>query len=128
MTSIRVFLSVLTLAAALLLVGGCAAGEAETREQTRPVPLVDAVQARSGAIPLSERVSGTVRAENQVAIRAEISAPIVEVMVRSGAEVRRGQPLVRLDDRDVREQLLQAEASVRLAEASAAEAAARVGE
>jgi RND family efflux transporter MFP subunit len=48
--------------------------------------------------------------------------------VRSGDAVERGQPLVRLDDRTLRDQLRQAEANVRLAEASAKEARARVAE
>ena len=92
------------------------------------LPLVEALPARVGALPLEERVSGVVRAQNQVTIRPEIEAPIVEVFVRSGARVERGQPLVRLQDDALQEQLRQAEAAVRLAEASAAEARARVDE
>lgn len=91
-------------------------------------PAVEAVQARSGTLPLEERLSGVVRAENQVEIRAEISAPVVEVLVRSGEAVRQGQPLVRLQDDTLRDQLRQAEASVRLEEASAQAALARVAE
>ncbi|HUP65088.1 MAG TPA: efflux RND transporter periplasmic adaptor subunit [Thermoanaerobaculia bacterium] len=109
-----------------LLLSGCA--ETAQEPPRSAIPAVEAVQARSGAIPLRERVSGTVRAENQVSIRAEIDAPIMEVYVRSGEQVRQGQPLVRLDDRQLQQQLRQAEANVRVTEASAAEAAARVGE
>ncbi|HEX2165526.1 MAG TPA: efflux RND transporter periplasmic adaptor subunit, partial [Thermoanaerobaculia bacterium] len=89
---------------------------------------VEAVEARSGTLPLSERLSGVVRAENQVAIRPEIEAPVVEVWVRSGQAVERGQPLVRLDDSALADQLRQAEAAVRLAEGSAVEARARTTE
>jgi len=117
-----------TVAAALAAaaLAGCG-GEAEEREE-RPVPAVEAVPARSGALPLEEELTGVVRARNQVAIRPEIEATVVEVLVRDGAAVRRGQPLVRLDAERLREQLRQAEANVRLAEASAAEARARVAE
>jgi HlyD family secretion protein len=114
-------------ASAFLVACGGADGQASGARSDRS-PAVEAVQARDGALPLSERVSGTVRAENQVAVRAEISAPVVEVYVRSGEQVQRGQPLVRLDDSGLRDQLRQAEASVSLAEASAAESRARAGE
>jgi len=91
-------------------------------------PAVEAVPARFGSLPLEEVLSGVVRARNQVAVRPEISAPVVEVLVRDGDSVRRGQPLVRLNDDTLREQLAQSEASLRLAEASAAEARARLAE
>ena len=116
--------------AAALLHAGCS-GPAEgldAPESEMPSPAVEVVQSREGAIPLNERLSGIVRAENQVAIYPEISAPVAEVLVRSGDEVRRGQTLVRLNEGVYREQLTQAEASVRQVEAAAAEAEARVAE
>lgn len=88
-------------------------------------PAVEALPARVGSLPMEEVLSGVARARNQVAIRPEISASVVEVLVRNGDSVERGQPLVRLDDSTLREQLRQAEASLRLARATAAEARAR---
>ncbi|MGD2116292.1 MAG: efflux RND transporter periplasmic adaptor subunit [Acidobacteriota bacterium] len=130
----------LLLAALLLATLACTGSEG--RDRSRPgqrgggpggsdgsgPPPVEAVQARRGALPLQETLSGVVRAYNQVAIRPEIEAPIVEVMVRSGEAVTAGQALVRLEDDRLREQLRQAEADVSLARASAAEARARVAE
>ncbi len=92
------------------------------------VPAVEAVPARFGSLPLEEVLSGVVRARDQVAVRPEISAMVVEVLVRDGDSVRRGQPLVRLNDDTLREQLAQSQASLRLAEAAAAEARARLAE
>lgn len=91
-------------------------------------PPVEAVQARSGALPLEERLNGVVKARNQVAVRPEVAGPVVEVLVQSGEAVERGQPLVRLDDATVRQQLRQSEANLRLSEASAREARAQVAE
>lgn len=91
-------------------------------------PLVEAVPVRTGALPLTERVTGTVKARNQVAIRAEVESPIVEVYVRSGEQVKEGQPLVRHRDVELREQLRRAEADVQVAEASARQERARVAE
>ena len=114
----------------LLAVSLLACGPQATRETVAPAvaPLVEAVQARSGALPIEETVSGLVRARNQVAIRPEIEGRVVEVLVRSGQAVTQGQPLVRLDAGEVRERLRQAEADVRLAEAAEAAARARVAE
>lgn len=120
-----VTLALLSLA---FVLAGCGSDASSDPADATPIPNVEAVEARHGAIPLRERVSGTVRSENQVAIRAEVEAPVVEVLVRSGDTVRAGQPLVRQDDTELRQQLRQAEASVQLAEASAAEQAARVSE
>jgi len=106
--------------------GGGASGDSSTRAGEPPA--VEALPARYGSLPLEEVVSGVVRARNQVAVRPEITATVVEVLVRNGDSVRQGQPLVRLNDDMFKEQLLQAEASLRLAEASAAEAGARLAE
>lgn len=119
------------LVAALLLspLAACspADGDRDERED-RPPPPVEAVPARSGALPLVEELSGVVRARNQVAIRPEIEATVSEVLVRSGETVTRGQPLVVLQSDPLLEQLRQAEANLRSARGSAAEARARVAE
>lgn len=109
-----------------LLVVAC--GDDEAAAPAAVIPLVEAVQARTGGLPQSERVSGRVKAQNQVEIRAEVASPIVEVYVRSGQQVTKGQPLVRHRDTELRQQLSQAIANVQLAEASAREAQARVRE
>lgn len=111
----------------VLAVTGCG-GKAETKDEKQRVPLVEAVQARVGALPLTERVTGTVKARNQVEIRAEVSSPIVEVYVRGGEKVRKGQPLVRHRDDELRDQLRRAEADVQVAEAAARQERARVAE
>lgn len=118
-----------TAAATLSLVAflaGCRNAESTAIAQ-RP-PLVEAVQARTGGLPLEETVNGVVRAENQVVVRPEISAPVAEVLVKSGQAVARGQVLVRLKDDELREQLRRAEADLLLAEANTAEARARTTE
>lgn len=121
----------LLLAAVVMVAWGCGAGGdaggGGAGEEKAP-QAVEAVPARHGSLPLEEVLSGVVRARNQVAVRPEISAPVMEVLVRNGDRVTAGQPLVRLNDDTRREQLQQAEASLRLAEAAAREARARVDE
>lgn len=118
----------LVLSCSVVVLSGCNPGEsgAETAEAT--TPFVEVVEAEDGAVPLVERVSGIVKAENQVAIRPEISAPIVEVLVRNGESVSRGQVLVRLDASVLASQVREAEAAERLAAAEADEQRARVRE
>ena len=82
-------------------------------------PAVEVVQARYGSLPLEQRLSGTVQAENQVAIYPEISSPIVRVAAQNGDFVREGDALVVLRDTQYREQLRQAEASLQIAQAEA---------
>jgi RND family efflux transporter MFP subunit len=77
---------------------------------------------------LFEELSGLVRARNQVAIHPEISGSVIEVLVRNGDNVSRGQALVRIDNSRQLEQLRQAEAGLMMAEATAAEARAREAE
>jgi HlyD family secretion protein len=110
-----------------LVAFSCAPGGSGDRGPERVIPAVEAVQARHGSLPLSERLSGVVQAVNQVDIYPQVDAVVSEVLVNDGDTVRRGQPLVRLEDREFRQRLKQAEASQRIAQAELrqAEAAAR---
>ena len=119
------------LAFALLLTPllACSPADGDRDERVdRPPPPVEAVPARSGALPLVEELSGRIRARNQVAIRPEIGATVVDVLVRSGDLVAQGEPLVTLESDPLQDQLRRAEAELRLARGSAAEARARVAE
>ena len=55
------------------------------------IPAVEAVQARYGSLPLTQRLSGIVEARNQIAIYPEVSAVIVEVYVKNGDMVLYGK-------------------------------------
>ena len=90
------------------------------------MPAVEAVQARYGSLPLTERLNGLVRAKNQVELYPQMSAAVTQVLVQNGDLVREGEPLVRLRDTEVREQLKQAEASYQIATAQAKQAEAEL--
>jgi RND family efflux transporter MFP subunit len=112
----------------LAVASGCSDGDSAPRQEGRDenAPAVEIVRARSGSVPLEMRFGGVVRAQNQVVIRAEIEAPIRQVFVRNGDAVQRGTPLVQLAGEEASDQVRQAEASVRLAEAQLVETRARV--
>ncbi|MDT8437102.1 MAG: efflux RND transporter periplasmic adaptor subunit [Gemmatimonadota bacterium] len=116
-TSIGVPAAVLLAVAVAMSAAAC--GTSEGKAPEGPVtPAVEAVQARFGALPLRERLTGTVRAAGQVAIFAEASGPIVEVMARNGDRVQAGDPLVRIRAETSRGQYQQAEAGLASARAA----------
>lgn len=123
--------------AALLLFSGC--GSSSEDGQSGPqgrrggpgsgsTPSVEAVKARYGSLPLQERMSGRVRARNQVAIYPEVSAPVVAVEAQTGDYVAEGEPLVRLKDDTYQERVRQAEAALRVAQADVRSARANLKE
>ena len=87
-------------------------------------PAVEAIQARIGSLPLEERLSGTVVADNQVEVYSEVSGIVEQIMVRNGDTVQRGQALLRIRDTELRERLKQAEAGLDIARARAEQAEA----
>ncbi|MBP7568552.1 MAG: efflux RND transporter periplasmic adaptor subunit [Acidobacteria bacterium] len=102
--------------------GGCGdSGSAASRPDTVPIPAVEAVQARQGALPLVERATGTVTASGQVAIFPETSGRVVEVLAQNGDSVRRGDALVRIQTAGSQAQLQQARSNVAVAEAEVRE-------
>ncbi|WP_263786744.1 efflux RND transporter periplasmic adaptor subunit [Salinibacter grassmerensis] len=110
--------------ALLFLLSGCGSSSDEGDDRRRgrgnsSPPSVEAVQARNGTLPLEERMSGTVRARNQVAIYPGLSEPVVAVEVQTGDYVEEGEPLVRLRRVTYEQQVRQAEAALRNAQAEA---------
>lgn len=114
--------------AGALALGACGSDERQFGGDDVAAPPVEAVEARFGGLPLVERLSGTVWAENQIALYPEISGRITAVHVESGAEVERGEILVELDDQQYREQLRQAQAGFRINEARVRQAKAQLAE
>lgn len=100
----------------------------QNRGQMGYTPTVEVIQSLTGALPLEERLTGTVRARNQVDVFPEISAPVVEVMVQSGERVNQGQPLIRLRDTEARERLRQAESGLEVAVAQVRQAEANLNQ
>lgn len=130
----RSFRSALAALLVLALLPACAEDEAPAGPPgggpggAAVTPSVEVVKARYGALPLEERLSGSVRAGNQIAIYPEISATVLRVTAQSGDRVQQGAPLVYLRDTQYSEQLRQAEASLQIAQAEAKRAEANLQE
>jgi HlyD family secretion protein len=120
---------VFLLGSTVLSFSGCSdTRQSATNGDNQVVPAVEALQARLGSLPLVERLTGVVRARNQVAIYPEVNAVIAEVLIKNGQVVERGQPLVRLRDKEFRERLKQLTAGYQIATAQAKQADAALGE
>ncbi|MEJ2545868.1 MAG: efflux RND transporter periplasmic adaptor subunit [Calditrichaceae bacterium] len=113
-----------------VLLQGCGGNSDSSngRNGGRLIPSVEAVQSRNGTLPLFERLTGIVKAKNQVEIYPEISAMVVEILVNNGDVVKKGQPLLRLRDKEFQERLKQATAEYQIALAQAKQAEARLNE
>ena len=111
-----------------LALSACTTSEERSAAGSPSAPPVEAVQARVGSLPLVERISGTIRAENQVVLYPEFTGRVAEVFVGDGDTVLAGQPLVRISDDQVREQVRQAEAGYRVNQARLRQAQARLSE
>lgn len=92
------------------------------------IPAVEAVQSKYGALPLVERFSGNVVSENQILLFPEVNAQIAEVYVENGDQVKKGDPLVKLQDEPFRKQLQQADAGLKINIARLKQAQARLSE
>lgn len=125
------YLSLLLLASSLVI--SCS-GDSDNKNSpavgnsSSTTPSVEAVKSRYGALPLSERLSGTVYAKNQVSLYPEISGKITTVHVQNGEYVEKGEPIVSLEDSQYREQVQQARANLRINEARLKQARARYNE
>src|SRR5690606_5875614 len=76
---------------------------------------VEAVTVEAVTLPRSISAVGSLRSENSVMLRSEVSGRISELNFQEGGRVSKGQVLVRLDDSVVRAELQQAQANLSLA-------------
>lgn len=122
--TVAVLLSLLILTTMVGCSGDADGGAEGSRNKL--VPAVEATQARYGSLPLTQRLSGLVKARNQVELYPEISAVVAQIYVQNGDPVEFGEPLLRLQDTRFREQLKQAEANYQIALAQAKQAEAEL--
>jgi len=124
----KVFIQLFFIVSNVILLACAGKSESNENQDNGIIPAVEAVQTRDGSLPLTQRLSGIVEAKNQIEIYPEINAVIVEVYVKNGDVVKKGQPLLRLRDKEFVERSKQAKAGYRIAEAQLKQAEARLNE
>ncbi len=97
---------------------GPAAAAAPGGRGARPPMPVEFVQVTRG--PIAERVTivGNLIGAATVEAVPKVNGRLQEVHVRLGDRVRRGQPIAKVEDREIREQVRQAEAAYKVSEAT----------
>lgn len=107
----------LTLASTLtfiVLLTGCGSREEPSRppsqESVAPAIQAAVAEVRMASVPLRVEVTGQIIPVAQAVLSSQVRGAVHEIAVREGAAVKKGQPLVLLDQRDVQAGLARAEA------------------
>ena len=123
-----ILLSLIIVCITSVVISGCSSKAENGKSKSHLIPVVEAVKSEYGSLPLVERLSGVVKAKNQVDIYSEISAIIQEVHIQNGGEVKKGDPLVSLRNIEYQEKYNQAQASLQIALAKNRQAEAKLKE
>jgi RND family efflux transporter MFP subunit len=109
------------LAATVMPLVGCSAGNAKSKEQPPPAPVaVEAAAAVEQPIARFIRATGTLTAEDQADVAAETAGRVVSTPIERGSRISEGAELVRVVATET-------DAQLKEAEANAAQIAARLG-
>ena len=101
----------------LALVAGCGREAPATAQIAAGPKTVRIMKVSHGDTPAAARYSGEVRARHESTLGFRVGGKLIERLVDTGARVKAGQPLARLDPSDARLAASQAEANAALAEA-----------
>ncbi len=99
----------MTIAATALLSAGC--------KKEAPPPVYQAVPVEQRDIVVSARASGTIQPDTVVEVKSKASGEILELKVETGQLVKRGALMVRVDPRNPRNLMAQAQADLEVAQA-----------
>ncbi len=131
---IKVLLWAVVLCALSSLALSCSGSKAQSNTQNAnaqaaapAVAEVAVTPAISRQLPRFLEATGSLAADEQTDVAPTVGGKVVYVGVDLGSFVQRGAVLVRLDDRDARIRLEQAQAQVTQAEANVRQAQARIG-
>jgi len=86
-------------------------------KKEQPAPSYQAVPVERRDIIVSAQASGAVQPDTTVEVKSKASGEILQLNVETGQVVKRGAPLVRIDPRNARNALAQAQADLDVAKA-----------
>src|SRR6185369_14277070 len=95
------------------------------KEPPPPPPPYLAVPVERRDIVVSARANGAIQPDTTVEVKSKASGEILEMMVETGGQAKRGQLMVTIDPRQPRNTLSQAEANLEVAKAKLANATAQ---
>ena len=109
------YISVVLPVLSVALIAGCSKGE----QQAFPPPQVNVAQVVQKQVQLWDEFSGRIEAVNTVELRPRVSGYLSAVHFREGSDVKRGQLLFSIDDREYRAAVDSARANVARAQSRA---------
>ena len=99
--------------AAALLFSGCGGGEDTENQAAEEYPTpVKAIKVLTTDAPITFSYSGQVVDRNEMKVQSKVNGAIVEKYVKGGQNVVKGQILFKIDDRQYKSAVLQAEANL----------------
>jgi biotin carboxyl carrier protein len=105
---------------AALTVAACSKGPAAPQKGAEAPALLlsaeDTVTVRNTALASGPSITGSIQPERRADLRAEVQAIVLQVMRENGDVVKKGDPLVRLDDTSIRDLVASAESASRAAD------------
>ncbi len=87
-------------------------GTESSIEETPDEVMVQVHPVEHKELMFSVTAGGTITPQRRVTVSAEVAARVLQTMVDDGTVVRKGAPMVRLDDREIRLQIEEARSSV----------------
>jgi RND family efflux transporter MFP subunit len=70
--------------------------------RARPAPAVEVIELRPAPFAVARAYRGTVEADSRAVVSARLTARVLAIHHREGAAVGKGEPLLRLDDEELR--------------------------
>ena len=112
-----------TLTLSILALGATACGgDGEVQAETTPAPMTVGAEniavVTEAPVTAGPVISGSLAAEKDATIRAQVSGAVLRTLADQGTRVQRGQLLAQLDDAAVRDQFLSARSGVGTARTS----------
>jgi HlyD family secretion protein/macrolide-specific efflux system membrane fusion protein len=107
---------------ALLVFGGIVAVARRGGAGPKELDAALIVPVKRGDLPIEVIETGKVQPREKVEVKSKVAGQVDRVYVEEGAQVKRGQPLLRIDPTDFRRDVARTEADVGKAEADVAQA------
>ncbi len=95
-----------------LALAACGQEASQQQQAAPPPPLVTAITVQSAAVPNIIELPGRIEAIRTAEVRARTDGIVEARLYREGTDVAEGQPLFRIDQRDYRAQVQQAQAAL----------------
>ena len=83
-----------------------------------PPPVVEVVEAQKGEIEVVVSALGTLQADQAIVLRPEITGIVTSIDFKDGERIEAGDVVIKLDDRDLKARVAQAEARLTLTQAN----------